>query len=500
MLSFLTWTYTLVAVCMALYGVQAMVMVALYLKHREDPVDREPVGASPLPSVTIQLPIYNERYVVPRLVESVASMEYPTDRLEIQILDDSDDETRKVVDRCVKIYAAKGIDIRAVRRPERTGFKAGALEYGLAEAKGELIAIFDADFAPPKDWLKKAVRPFMADGNVGFVQTRWGHLNPDYSLLTKAQRLALDGHFVVEQVARSRSGLFMNFNGSAGVWRKTCIEDSGGWSAETLSEDMDLSFRAQMKGWKGVYLEDVVAPAELPPQLTAFKRQQFRWARGSVQALRLLAGKLIRSDEPWFVKLEAVLHMGGYFVSPLMLLLLLLTLPMLVWKEQAPWPLAYASVASLGPVILYALAQREISRRGWVKRAMVFPVLAMLGVGISWNNTLAIVGGLRRGSVRFLRTPKFRIESGGEEWHNRSYALKLDRNFWGELFWLAYSALTMWVSFARGQIYASPFISLYLFGFGYTIALGLYQQYLVMESARRSSGQAENVFIRRSLG
>ncbi len=499
MLSLLTWTYTAVAALMALYGVQSMIMIVLYLIRRRDSMDLSPLGDA-RPYITIQLPIYNERYVVPRLVKAVASMRYPRDRLEIQILDDSDDETRSVVDRYVEIYASRGVDIRAIRRFERVGFKAGALEYGLRQAKGELVAIFDADFAPPPDWLERAVQPFVADEKVGFVQTRWGHLNPDYSLLTRAQQLALDGHFLVEQVARSRSGLFMNFNGSAGIWRKTCIEDSGGWSAETLSEDMDLSFRAQMRGWKGVYLRDVVAPAELPPQLSAFKRQQFRWARGSVQALRLLAGRILRSPARWFVKLEALLHMGGYFVSPLMLLLLLLTLPMLALREQAPWPLAYASIASLGPVALYALSQREISKDGWVRRALAFPILALLGVGISWNNTLAIIGGFRKGSTQFLRTPKFRVESGDGAWHRRSYALKLDRNFWGELGLFLYSVATLWVAIAHRQFYAVPFVSLYPMGFGYTIGLGLYQQYQVMAARRESSRRAKKPFVRRSLG
>ncbi|NIO72790.1 MAG: glycosyltransferase, partial [Anaerolineae bacterium] len=331
--------YALCVVLLSLYGFNSLVLTWLYLRHRHDPI---PVPSPPdeWPHVTVQLPIYNELHTVERLLNAAAGLDYPRDRLEIQVLDDSTDATSRVAARTVALLRRQGIDVIHISRPDRTGFKAGALAAGLAEAKGELIAIFDADFLPPPDFLQRVV-PHFADPIVGCVQTRWGHLNRDYSLFTQAQALGVDGHFVVEQTARSRAGLFINFNGTAGIWRRTCIGDAGGWQGDTLTEDLDLSYRAQLRGWQIGYVPDVVVPAELPAQISGFKRQQARWAQGSIQTALKLLGPLLRSDQPWSVKLEGVVHLTGYLVHPLMLLVVLLTLPMSFSRSwvlaAAPW-------------------------------------------------------------------------------------------------------------------------------------------------------------------
>ncbi len=475
-------SYTIAAVLTALYGLQATALLFLYLRHKGKRITRPQVDG--WPSVTVQLPIYNERYVVPRLLDAVSRLKYPRGLLEIQILDDSDDRTHAIIEGYARKYQEKGVPVRLIHRTDRTGYKAGALAHGLKSASGDLVAVFDADFVPPEDWLLRTVPHFVGDPHLGFLQTRWGHLNPDYSRLTKAQRLALDGHFVVEQVARSRSGLLMNFNGTAGIWRKECILQSGGWSAETLSEDMDLSFRAQLRGWKGAYLPDVVAPAELPPQLAAFKRQQFRWARGSTQVLRKLGGEILRSDLPWWARLEAILHLAGYLVSPLMILLLALLLPILWLSVRIPWLLAYVSLAGLGPVLLYSAAQKAIAPKTWWKRMLDFPFLAMLGVGISWNNTLAVLGGFFGSRSHFLRTPKFSVRGAGERWQAKEYALHLDRTFWGEMALGGYAALAIAVALLRHHPYAVPFLGLYLSGFLYTAGLELWQQVQLAAASR----------------
>ncbi len=479
----LALSYTIAAVLTALYGLQAVSLLFLYARHREERPALPQVER--WPAVTVQLPIYNERYVVPRLLDAIARLRYPDGLLEIQVLDDSDDRTHAIIEGYAGKYRQKGVPVQVIHRKDRAGYKAGALAHGLESASGELIAIFDADFVPPEDWLLRTVPHFVDDPKLGFLQTRWGHLNPDYSRLTKAQRLALDGHFVVEQVARSRSGLLMNFNGTAGLWRKECIRESGGWSAETLSEDMDLSFRAQLRGWKGAYLPDVVAPAELPPQLAAFKRQQFRWARGSTQVLRKLGGEILRSKLPWWTKGEALLHLAGYLVSPLMILLLALLLPILWLDVRIPWLLAYVSLAGLGPVLLYGAAQRAIAPKTWWKRMLDFPFLAMLGVGISWSNTLAVLGGFFGGGNRFLRTPKFSVREPGERWQAREYALHLDRTFWGEVALCGYAALAIAVALLHHDPYAVPFLALYFFGFLYAAGLELWQQMQLASGTRR---------------
>ncbi|MBI1878794.1 MAG: glycosyltransferase, partial [Chloroflexi bacterium] len=309
-LSILIAIYIITAVWLAIYAFNAWVLTALFLKHRRTLLWFPPLEArSKLPSVTVQLPIFNEALVVERLIDAIARLDYPAHLLQIQVLDDSTDETSEIALARVVEHRRLGLNIELLHRSDRTGFKAGALKNGLETATGEFIAIFDADFVPEPDFLKRTVPHLAANPQLGFVQTRWGHLNRHYSYLTATQALAMDGHFGVEQTARNRSGLMMGFNGTAGVWRRACIETAGGWQGDTIAEDLDLSYRAQLSGWSCLFLPDVVAPAEIPPQLAAFKRQQFRWAKGSIQCLKKLGWQVCRASLPWPVKIQALIHL-----------------------------------------------------------------------------------------------------------------------------------------------------------------------------------------------
>jgi cellulose synthase/poly-beta-1,6-N-acetylglucosamine synthase-like glycosyltransferase len=447
-----------------------MIMVLLYLRHRHE--RQPPPPLTNAPSVTVQLPIYNERHVVERLIDAVTRLDYPRDKLQIQVLDDSTDETTALAQARVDYYRTQGFDIALIHRPERTGFKAGALQRGLETAKGEFIAIFDADFVPNPDFLQRIIPHFQGRPRLGLVQTRWGHINADYSHFTRAQALALDGHFVVEQTARQRAGLFMNFNGASGIWRKKCIEEAGSWQADTLSEDLDLSYRAQLAGWEFLYLLDVASPAEIPPQINAFKRQQFRWAKGSIQCLLKHWRALVRAPRPFFVRLQGLLHLSNYLIHPLLLILLLLTLPLLVWPDVMRLPLLYLGLGSMGPPLLFALSQWEIYP-DWRRRLTYLPLLVLLGTGIALNNTLAIGEALAKRPNRFQRTPKFGLERHTDRWAESPYALPLNWMTLGEVLLSLYSLITVMVALAKGNYYAVPFLLLYLGGFGYVAALGL---------------------------
>jgi cellulose synthase/poly-beta-1,6-N-acetylglucosamine synthase-like glycosyltransferase len=472
--------YTVSVIGLALYGVHALWLT--WRLHRQgadsgvaDPSD-DPLS---WPTVTVQLPIYNERYVAERIIDACAQLDYPADRLEIQVLDDSDDQTRAIVQQRAAFWRAAGVDVQVVHRPVRSGYKAGALAYALPRAKGEFIAIFDADFSPEPDFLRHTIPHFLADGreDVAFVQTRWGHLNRDYSVLTRSQALALDGHFVVEQQGRQAAGFFFGFNGSGGVWRRACIEDPavGGWQADTLCEDLDLSYRAQLQGWRPLYLNHVTAPAEVPPQLTAFKRQQFRWAKGSVQTLRKLAGHVWRSDRPLTARLFGLFHLGSYLLHPLLLLLVLVALPlMLLGADPAP-VLTVLSVATIGPPLLYAVAQRRLDPRGWWRRYAYLPVITFLGAGLCVNNSLAVWQGLRQDGGAFLRTPKFSVQQRGDHWERSAYRLPLDSLFVAETFMLIYALVTAGVAMGMGKWWSVPFLLLYVAGFGTVVFVGLWQ-------------------------
>jgi cellulose synthase/poly-beta-1,6-N-acetylglucosamine synthase-like glycosyltransferase len=465
--------YVVAALLLALYGANAILLTLIYWRVRQRQVSEPPLTS--VPRVTVQLPIYNEMYVVERLIDAAAQLNYPADRLQIQVLDDSTDETTALAQVRVGLHRARGVNIAVVRRQGRTGYKAGALAHGLSQATGEFIAIFDADFVPAPDFLHRTVPYFLTDPGLGFLQTRWGHLNGNYSPLTRTQALALDGHFAIEQTARQRTGWFMNFNGTAGVWRRSCIETSGGWTGDTLCEDLDLSYRAQVAGWRAGYLPHVVASAEVPPQLQAFKRQQFRWAKGSMQCLRKLAGDVWRSPRSLVARLEGLLHLGSYLGHPLMVVMLLVTLPLLLSGARLAWPLAYLSLASLGPPLLYAVGQKALYA-GWQRRYLrAMPLLVLLGSGIAFNNSVAVLQGLVGTAGHFRRTPKFRLEGKNDRWQGQRYALPLDGMVIGELLLVLYAAFSVATAWRLGHTWAIPFLCLYLAGFAMVAFVGLWQ-------------------------
>jgi cellulose synthase/poly-beta-1,6-N-acetylglucosamine synthase-like glycosyltransferase len=406
--------YFTVLLVLCVYGLHRAHLVLLLWRHRRHvqlACRCSRLNASELPSVTIQLPLYNEATVVARLLNGVASIEYPRDRLEIQVLDDSSDETRHIATRIVEELCVSGFDAKYLRRKDRYGYKAGALDYGLKSASGELIAIFDADFIPQPKFLMDIVAHFR-DSTVGMVQTRWGHLNRDAGLLTRVQALMLDGHHLVENQARFGAGCFFNFSGTGGVWRREAIEAAGGWQHDTLTEDLDLSYRAQLKGWKFIYRPDVVTPAELPEDMSALRAQQFRWAKGTVQTARKLLPRILRrTDLGVKQRIEAVFHMLPHFAYPLMLLLSVLLLPALLLMPATDTrtmlivdlPLCLGATGSL--VTFYAMAERAQKRSVW-HAVMNMPSLIALGAGLSPYLTQAVIEGLKTMAGEFVRTPK----------------------------------------------------------------------------------------------
>ena len=417
--------YFFVLIILAIYGWHRYYLVYLYMSNR----DKNPIATRPLdpvPVVTIQLPLYNEMYVADRLIDAVCRMDYPRDRLEIQVLDDSTDETQSIAELAVRRFAAHGIDIKYLHRADRSGYKAGALEAGLRTARGEFVAIFDADFIPPANFLTRLM-PHFAEPKVGMVQARWGHINQDYSLLTKIQAILLDGHFVLEHGGRHRSGRFFNFNGTAGVWRRVAIDDAGGWQHDTLTEDLDLSYRAQLSGWRFVFLADVIAPAEVPVEMNGFKSQQHRWAKGSIQTCRKLLPRILRADLPLGVKAEAFFHLTANFNYPLMVVLSILMFPSMVIRYNMGWyemllidvPLFFAATFSV--CNFYMVCQREI-HRDWLTRVKYLPFLMSIGIGLSINNTRAVFEALFNRQSEFTRTPKYRIEGDADEWVGKKYA------------------------------------------------------------------------------
>ncbi|MGQ0796910.1 MAG: cellulose synthase family protein [Methanobacteriota archaeon] len=429
---------------------------------------------SSIPLVTVQIPVYNERYVVRRLLSAVAAFDWPRERFEIQVLDDSDDDTTGIVREVVERLRPGGLRVLHLRRVGRDGFKAGALAAGLREASGEFVAIFDCDFVPPPEFLRR-VMPSFEDARVGFVQARWSHLNRDFSLLTAAQALGIDGHFAVEQEARSRSGLFMNFNGTAGVWRKACIQDAGGWHGDTIAEDLDLSYRAQLRGWRGVYAKDVECPAELPVQLHAFKRQQFRWARGSFQVFLKLRRAIARSPlRPW-QRLQAYLHLSLYAVHPLMLASFLLLAPLVLSGALHPLVPAGFATASLGPASMYVASQLEFSPNEWRRGLLLLPFLTALGMGQSLNNSRAVLGAILRRPSAFLRTPKFGIEGRAGSWRRSRYALGGNRQTLAELALAGYGIGATGLAIASGNPWSALWLGLFTAGFVLVGALSLCQ-------------------------
>jgi cellulose synthase/poly-beta-1,6-N-acetylglucosamine synthase-like glycosyltransferase len=490
----LTLAHALIAFWLAIYGLNSFVLTFLYLRHRRDIVRAAPVGWSELPPVTVQVPLYNERHVVERVIDSVAALDYPRDRLQVQILDDSTDETTRLARARAALHRERGVDIAVLRRSDRDGFKAGALAWGLSRARGEYVAIFDADFRPRPDFLLKTVPHFVARPRLGLVQTRWSYLNAGYSLLTRAQALALDGHFIVEQVGRHRSGLLMNFNGAAGVWRRRCVEECGGWLADTLSEDLDLSYRVQLAGWECLYLPTVDSPAELPPQIAAFKRQQSRWAQGSVQTLRKLGGAILSSGRlSWGQKAMALVHLSSYLAHGLMVVLLLLSLPLLWVPDSMRFSLGGLGLMCLGPPVAYAISQQQLYP-DWGRRLRAFPLLALVGIGIAWCNARAVWRGLTHWGGTFARTPKFRLEGRAGRWVNSEYRLQADSSTLGEILLTLYALVTALVAYVVGRYEAVPFMLLYASAFGTVAGMELMQTVVTRRCRPLSSTWASREF------
>ncbi len=465
--------YFLVLLLLAVYGVHRYLMVYLYYKYKDRarPVKPEPLDHAP-PVVTIQLPLYNEQYVVERLIDAVCRIEYPRDCLEIQVLDDSTDETRALAARCVKHYREAGFDIHYLHRTKRTGYKAGALQDGLASARGPFIAIFDADFIPPPEFLRNTIHLFR-DDRVGLVQTRWSYLNRGYSLLTQVQAIMLDGHFVMEHGARNRSGRFFNFNGTAGIWRRESIEEAGGWQHDTLTEDLDLSYRAQLLGQRFVFLEDVVTPSELPVEMNAFKTQQHRWSKGSIQTAKKMLPSVWRSGLPFRYKLEATYHLTNNMAYMLMLLLSVLIFPSIVIRVQAGWinsfwiDLPFLCAATVSVSLFYLLAQFEINRGRWLRCALFLPVLMSIGIGICLNNTRAVLEALLNLRSGFQRTPKYGIRTRTDRWRRLRY--RGIRNWLPvlELLFALHFGLLIYYTAINGIYPSLPFLFLFFAGYLY---------------------------------
>ena len=475
-----TVVYGLALLLLCTFGIHRYYLSYIYSRKKNE-VPTPKGKFDELPIVTVQLPIYNEMYVVERLISTVCNIDYPKDRLEIQVLDDSTDKTTEIAQSCVDYHKEKGFNIKCLHRENREGYKAGALREGLKSSEGQLVAIFDADFMPPEDFLRKTVDYFV-DEQVGIVQVRWGHVNQDYSTLTKSQSILLDGHFIIEQSARFNNGMFFNFNGTAGVIRKSCIESSGGWQHDTLTEDLDLSYRAQLNGWKLVYLKETTADAELPVDMNAFKSQQHRWAKGGVQTAFKILPQVFKSKElPFKVKSEAFFHLFGNISYILLLVLLLLMFPMgffwqsITWHNLVLFNLFAISAGTLSFVFFYALTVKETHGANWISYLRYVPIAISVGVGIAVNNSKAVIEAFLGKQSEFRRTPKFAVTSKADNWKTRkSYIsskeitavieITLGLLFFLQTLYAIYKGYYGWI----------PFLLLIQFGFLYTGFLSIF--------------------------
>jgi len=466
------WTICYLSVLFGLsaYGIHRYFIVYLFLRNRK----REPVPArlfEELPKVTVQLPIFNEIYVAERLLRSVSEMDYPQGKLQIQVLDDSTDETREITASCAERLRRRGFNVDLIHRVDRTGFKAGALAAGLESATGEFVCILDADFVPRSDLLQRTIH-FFTDPKVGMIQTRWGHLNRGYSLLTRVQAMFLDGHLLLEQTARSRSGRFFNFNGTAGLWRKSCIVDAGGWQHDTLTEDLDLSYRAQLVGWKFIFLADVVTPAELPVDMNGFKSQQHRWTKGSVQTCKKLLPRIWRSDLPFPIKLEATGHLVSNFAYLLLACLCVLLHPSVGgpapgWMRTFLIDIPIFLAASVSVAVFYICTQRALHPGTWMKEILLLPCLLALGIGLSLNNARAVLEAIFNHQSEFTRTPKYGIESRSQRWQACKYRPLKSLLPIAELGFALYFSYFVWFAIAHQQFLSVPFLLMFQGGFLY---------------------------------
>jgi cellulose synthase/poly-beta-1,6-N-acetylglucosamine synthase-like glycosyltransferase len=472
--------YFIVLILLASYGAHRYVLVYLYYKNKKNRTTEPPAHFPELPRVTVQLPIFNEQFVVERLLDAICRLDYPLEKLDIQVLDDSTDETVAVARGLVNHYAARGFPISYHHRSNREGFKAGALTEGLKTAQGEFVTIFDADFVPPEDFLLRTIHHF-TDPKIGMVQTRWTHINRNYSFLTEVEAILLDGHFVLEHSGRARSNVFFNFNGTAGVWRRRAIDDAGGWQHDTLTEDTDLSYRAQLKGWKFVYLQDVECPAELPVEMTAFKTQQARWAKGLIQTSRKILPQVLKSDQRFHVKLEAWYHLTANLSYPLMIVLSVLLLPAMIIRFYQGWfqmlyidlPLFMASTFSISS--FYLVSQRELFPGKWFRALLYLPFLMALGIGLTVTNTRAVLEALLGKQSDFARTPKYHVESKKDKVRANTYRRGLGWVPWVELLIGCYFAITVYYAIDNENYITVPFLILFVLGYWYTGLMSLLQ-------------------------
>jgi cellulose synthase/poly-beta-1,6-N-acetylglucosamine synthase-like glycosyltransferase len=471
-------SYALVVMGLSAYGLHRFWMVFTYYrykKHFMKPKSR----FEQLPLVTVQLPIFNELYVVERLIRSVVELDYPKELLEIQVLDDSTDETRELSSRIVCEFRDQGFKILHLHRSDRTGFKAGALQAGLQQAGGEFLLIFDADFVPPPQIIRQTI-DFFTDPGIGMIQTRWGHLNRGFNVLTKVQALLLDGHLLIEQTARNRSGRFFNFNGTAGIWRKSCIEDAGGWQHDTLTEDLDLSYRAQIKGWRFVFVPDVITPAELPMEMNAFKAQQHRWAKGAIQTCKKILPRVWESRLPLRIKLEATFHLTSNFAYLLLALLALLIQPNpeyagFHWKSIMLVDVPIFMMASLSIFVFYGVVLREL-KYPWYKILVYVPMLIATGIGLCLNNAKAVLEAVFNHQTDFARTPKYGVCTAVETWWNRKY--RAARSFlpWLELAMAGYYGYFICFAWQKELWVSLPFFVLFMIGFGFAGIFSLFHR------------------------
>lgn len=470
--------YSLFTLFIILYSIIQLSLVYSYLKNRKRIAQQlnKFSEIKEFPSVTVQLPVYNELYVIERLIDAVANFNYPLDKLEIQVLDDSTDETVDIIAKRVKHWKAKGIDIAQIIRPERIGFKAGALDYGMKQCKGEFIAIFDADFVPEKDFLLKTI-PYFQDEKIGVVQTRWEHINKEYSLLTKLQAFALDAHFSVEQGGRNFAGHFINFNGTAGVWRKLAIEDGGGWKADTLTEDLDLSYRSQLKGWKFLFKEEIGSPAELPAEMNALKAQQFRWTKGAAECTVKNLGKVMKhSKYQFWTKVNAVFHLMNSFLFIAIFTIALLSIPLFLIKQHHPELQTFFNFATISlfsfaviGVMYFTSFAKSYENKGlaFLHFMYYFPLFLSFSMGLSFHNSIAVLEGYAGKKSPFVRTPKFSLNKKTGDWKGKKYnKTKVKWVTIIEALLSLYFIMGMTLTFLWGDYGMLPFFSMLALGFG----------------------------------
>jgi cellulose synthase/poly-beta-1,6-N-acetylglucosamine synthase-like glycosyltransferase len=472
------------------FGCHGFIMVYYYLKHRHIRDDIKEGEYNVYPEVTLQLPIYNEMYVIDRLIKAACEIDYPIDKLEIQVLDDSTDETVGIVDDIIKEYQLRGFDIKHIHRTNRQGFKAGALKEGLVTAKGEFVAIFDADFIPRPNFLK-IVLSYFDDPKIGMVQTRWEHLNRNYSLITQIQALSLDGHFVIEQQVRNKAGFFINFNGTSGIWRKDCIFDAGNWEADTLTEDLDLSYRAQLKGWKFKYLTDFTTPSEVPSEIISVKSQQFRWTKGAIETAKKMLFRVWKSHLPLKTKIISTFHLTNNIVFPFILLACLLNMPSILIKNTGRYDLIFTlmSVFVLGFIasfLFYLYSQKDVYA-DWRNRILLFPLFMAGSMGFALNNTKAVIEAIFNKKSEFVRTPKYKIEDKKDTWTDKKYVhKKISFLVILEVILTLYSLSSIVISLITLQIAAIPFQLMFTFGFGFVAYLSIQH---VIKSNRKIAEQ-----------